>query len=124
VQDYQDDHYAGGTHGGCRKGRTEHNEAFDMHLPATAAHISFGGAREGAARALLRWISQGPDADQMWLQFIAYWDHVNYAAHVCVLINMINPAAWPKPLFEGWCEADGPAAAILMRCTAACFFCL
>jgi hypothetical protein len=34
---------------------------------------------------------------------------------------MINPAAWPKPLFEGWCEADGPAAAILMRCTAACF---
>jgi hypothetical protein len=35
---------------------------------------------------------------------------------------MINPAAWPKLLFEGWCEADGPAAAILMRCTAACIF--
>jgi hypothetical protein len=35
---------------------------------------------------------------------------------------MINPAAWPKPLFEGWCEVDGPAAAILMKCTAFSFF--
>jgi hypothetical protein len=93
------------------------------------AHCSVAGhcsAREGAVRALLRWISQGIDADQMRLQFKAYWDHFNYAVQVCVLINMINPAAWPakqapKPLFEGWCEADGPAAAILMRCTAACF---
>jgi hypothetical protein len=50
----------------------------------------------------------------MRLQFQAYWDHVNYAVQICVLINMMNPAAWPKPLFEGWCEADGPAAANLI----------
>jgi hypothetical protein len=47
-------------------------------------------AGEGAVRALLRWISQGINADQMRLQFQPYWDHFNYALQVCVLINMIN----------------------------------
>jgi hypothetical protein len=79
-------------------------------------------ARKGAVCTLLRWISQGMNADQMRLHFKPCWDHVNYALQVCVLINMISPAAWPKPLFEGWCEADGPAAALLMRFTAARFF--
>jgi hypothetical protein len=89
---------------------------------ANCSVAGYCSAREGAVRALLRWISQGINADQMRLQFKPYWDHFNYALQVCVLINMINPAAWPTPLFEGWCEADGPAAAILMSCTAACFF--
>jgi hypothetical protein len=54
---------------------------------------------QGAVRALLPWISQGINADQMRLQFKAYWEHLIYAVQVCVLINMIDPAAWPKPLF-------------------------
>jgi hypothetical protein len=40
-----------------------------LHYTSVAVYCS---AREGAARALLRWISQRIDEDQMWLQFVAY----------------------------------------------------